>query len=222
MTDGRWVVAGVDRNALRPLRATHTADNLLIIGSETGMVHVPESTVVRKGRIGPGQMIAVDLDEGVLFDDMAIKDRIAAERPLWRMGEGFPRPRPTCQSPDAPLPGWSRAELTRRQVAAGVSAGGYGADPRPYGRGCEGSDRLHGRRRAARRHLRQVAPDQPVLPAEFQPGDEPADRLLRETRVMSLKTRFGNLANILDTDAQRIQYPGAGSARAQWQRVGDA
>ena len=41
MTDGRWVVAGVDRNALRPLRTTLTADNLLIVGSETGMVVVP-------------------------------------------------------------------------------------------------------------------------------------------------------------------------------------
>ena len=47
MTDGRWVVAGVDRNALRPLRTLRTADNLLIVGSEAGMVVVPESCVVR-------------------------------------------------------------------------------------------------------------------------------------------------------------------------------
>src|SRR3546814_3499570 len=60
MTDGRWVVAGVDRNALRPLRSTLTGDNLLIVGSETGMVVVPETTIVKKGRMGPGQMIAVD------------------------------------------------------------------------------------------------------------------------------------------------------------------
>src|SRR3546814_12810653 len=60
MTDGRWVVAGVDRNALRPLRYTLTGDNLLIVGSETGMVVVPETTIIRKGRMGPGQMIAVD------------------------------------------------------------------------------------------------------------------------------------------------------------------
>src|SRR3546814_2769083 len=50
MTDGRWVVAGVDRNALRPLRYTLTGDNLLIVGSETGMVVVPETTIIRKGR----------------------------------------------------------------------------------------------------------------------------------------------------------------------------
>jgi glutamate synthase (NADPH/NADH) large chain len=69
MTDGRWAVAGVDRNALRPLRYTQTSDGLLIVGSETGMVQISESSVIAKGRMGPGQMIAVDLENGVLFDD---------------------------------------------------------------------------------------------------------------------------------------------------------
>ncbi|MXD72791.1 hypothetical protein FQ022_25395, partial [Escherichia coli] len=79
MTDGRWAVAGMDRNALRPLRYVRTIDGLVIVGSESGMVVVPESTVVEKGRLGPGQMLAIDLDEGVLLHDRAIKDRIAGE-----------------------------------------------------------------------------------------------------------------------------------------------
>jgi glutamate synthase (NADPH/NADH) large chain len=79
MTDGRWVVAGVDRNALRPLRTLRTADNLLIVGSEAGMVVVPESSAVAKGRMGPGQMIAIDLEEGRFYDDAELKARIAAE-----------------------------------------------------------------------------------------------------------------------------------------------
>ena len=49
MTDGRWAVAGMDRNALRPLRYTRTADGLLIVGSESGMVVVPESDDRRQG-----------------------------------------------------------------------------------------------------------------------------------------------------------------------------
>ncbi len=53
MTDGHWAVAGVDRNALRPLRYSRTSDNLLVIGSETGMVVLPESTILEKGRLGP-------------------------------------------------------------------------------------------------------------------------------------------------------------------------
>jgi glutamate synthase (NADPH/NADH) large chain len=48
-------------------------------------------------------------------------------------------------------------------------------------------------------------PMQPFLPAEFQPGDQPADRPLREYRVMSLKTRFGNLKNVLDEDSSQTE-----------------
>ena len=77
MTDGRWAVAGMDRNALRPLRYTLTVDGLLIVGSDSGMVVVPESTIIAKGRLGPGEMIAVDLDEGRLLQDRAVKDRIS-------------------------------------------------------------------------------------------------------------------------------------------------
>src|SRR3546814_20193758 len=69
MTGGRWAVAVMDRNALRPLRYTLTDDGLLVVGSETGMVVVPETSVVEKGRLGPGQMIPVDPDEGRVFND---------------------------------------------------------------------------------------------------------------------------------------------------------
>ena len=67
MTDGRWAVAGVDRNALRPLRYSITGDNLLIIGIGNRHGLVAESQIVEKGGLGPGQMIAVDLDEATLF-----------------------------------------------------------------------------------------------------------------------------------------------------------
>ena len=61
---GRWAVAGMDRNGLRPLRYTITGEGLLIVGSETGMVRIDEATVVEKGRVGPGEMIAVDCERG--------------------------------------------------------------------------------------------------------------------------------------------------------------
>ena len=63
-TDGRWAIAGLDRNGLRPLRYSVTTDGLLILGSETGMVPLEEDQIAEKGRIGPGEMIAVDLDDG--------------------------------------------------------------------------------------------------------------------------------------------------------------
>ncbi|RZM07327.1 MAG: glutamate synthase large subunit, partial [Sphingomonas sp.] len=118
MTDGRWAVAGMDRNALRPLRYTRTSDGLLIVGSEAGMVVVPESTVLAKGRLGPGQMIAVDLDSGELLEDGAIKDRIAAEADYPNMIGKF-LSIDDLAGAEVATPQYSRAELTRRQVAAG-------------------------------------------------------------------------------------------------------
>src|SRR3546814_14305083 len=89
MTDGRWAVAGMDRNALRPLRYSLTADNLLVVGSESGMVLLPEASIRKKGRLGPGQMIAVDLDAGTLYEDRAIKDRIAGTQDYAARVKGF-------------------------------------------------------------------------------------------------------------------------------------
>ncbi len=63
-TDGRWVIAGLDRNGLRPLRYTVTRNKMLIVGSETGMVKLDEEEIIEKGRVGPGQTIAVDLEGG--------------------------------------------------------------------------------------------------------------------------------------------------------------
>src|SRR3546814_8731454 len=79
---GRWVLAGMDRNGLRPMRYIITGDGLLIVGSEAGMVKVDEVSVVEKGRLGPGQMIAVDLKEGRLYHDRELKDKVAALRPF--------------------------------------------------------------------------------------------------------------------------------------------
>ncbi|MDX3885431.1 MAG: glutamate synthase large subunit [Sphingomonas sp.] len=202
MTDGRWAVAGVDRNALRPLRTTQTADNLLIVGSETGMVVVPESSIVRKGRMGPGQMIAIDLEEGRLYDDRAIKDRIAAEQPYGEWVRNFLSIDDLPEAADA-RPAYDRAELTRRQVAAGQTLEDMELILAPQVEdakeaiGSMGDDTPLA-----------VISDKPRLVSHFfrqnfsQVTNPPIDSL-RETQVMSLKTRFGNLANILDVEAQQ-------------------
>ena len=92
MTDGRWVCGGLDRNGLRPMRYVVTGDGLLIAGSEAGMVPVDESTIREKGALGPGQMIAVDMAEGKLYHDVALKDKLAAAQPVWRMDREDRRP----------------------------------------------------------------------------------------------------------------------------------
>ena len=62
-TDGVVVGASLDRNGLRPARYKVTADGTVVMGSEVGIVELDESRIVEKGRLGPGQMIAVDTAE---------------------------------------------------------------------------------------------------------------------------------------------------------------
>ncbi|PKP67733.1 MAG: glutamate synthase large subunit, partial [Alphaproteobacteria bacterium HGW-Alphaproteobacteria-8] len=81
-TDGRWVMAGMDRNGLRPMRYVVTGDGLVIAGSEIGMAPVDEMTVLEKGRLGPGQMLAVDMVEQRLFRDAEIKNQLASAQPF--------------------------------------------------------------------------------------------------------------------------------------------
>ena len=204
MTDGRWAVAGMDRNALRPLRYTLTAENLLIVGSESGMVVVPESTIMAKGRLGPGQMIAVDLAEGKVYQDRAIKDRIAAEKPYADYVKGF---RDASHLP-APAhdarPQWERGELLRRQIAANVTLEDLELILAPMVEdakeaiGSMGDDTplaiISEKSRTTSHFFRQ----------NFSQVTNPPIDSLRERHVMSLKTRFSNLANILEDEAQNV------------------
>ena len=209
MTDGRWCLAGVDRSALRPMRYLLTNDNLLITGSEAGMVVVPETTIVAKGALGPGQMIAVDLDgdDGVsprFYADAAIKDRIAAAHPYGEWVEHF---RTFDQLPgyDGPQPpaAFDRGELRRRQVAAGLTAEDMELLLAPMVEdakeaiGSMGDDTplavISSRPRSLSHFFRQ----------NFSQVTNPPIDSLRETRVMSLKTRFANFSNILDHDARQ-------------------
>ena len=80
-SDGRWVVAALDRNGLRPQRYWVTLEGLVVLGSEAGIVRIPEHRIVQRGRLGPGQMLAVDLIEERLWLDRDIKQHYASRRP---------------------------------------------------------------------------------------------------------------------------------------------
>ncbi len=80
-SDGQVVGAALDRNGLRPLRYTLTAQGLLIVASETGVVSLDEQDVVEKGRLGPGEMIAVDVEQHVVLHNAQIKATLAQKQP---------------------------------------------------------------------------------------------------------------------------------------------
>ncbi len=80
-TDGEVIGAVLDRNGLRPSRYWVTADGLVIMASETGVLDIDPSQVVKKGRLEPGRMFLVDTKLGRIVDDEEIKAGLAAERP---------------------------------------------------------------------------------------------------------------------------------------------
>ena len=81
-SDGDIVGACLDRNGLRPARYKVTDDNIIVMGSEVGILSMDDSRVVEKGRLGPGQMIAVDTINKRLLKNPEIKDRLASMRPF--------------------------------------------------------------------------------------------------------------------------------------------
>jgi glutamate synthase domain-containing protein 2/glutamate synthase domain-containing protein 1/glutamate synthase domain-containing protein 3 len=80
-SDGIIAGATLDRNGLRPMRYAITSDGLLIAGSEAGTVEVDQTSIVEKGRLGPGQMVVVDTARKTVLRNSEIKAEIAALEP---------------------------------------------------------------------------------------------------------------------------------------------
>ncbi|MDG2451501.1 MAG: glutamate synthase large subunit [Paracoccaceae bacterium] len=204
MTDGRWVCAGLDRNGLRPMRYVVTGDGLLIAGSEAGMVPIDEAGVVEKGALGPGQMLAVDMKKGLMFHDEQMKDKLAKALPFgeW-VGKINELDETLGAVTEAPM--FEGDELRKRQIAAGYSIE-------------ELEQILAPMAEDAKEALASMGDDTPsaVLSEKYRPlshffrqnfsqvTNPPIDSL-REFRVMSLKTRFGNLKNVLDEDSSQTE-----------------
>lgn len=80
-TDGRQIGATLDRNGLRPARYCLTEDNWVVMASESGVLPIPESSIVKKWRLQPGKMFLVDLEAGRVIDDAELKETLAKAKP---------------------------------------------------------------------------------------------------------------------------------------------
>lgn len=80
-TDGKQIGAMLDRNGLRPARYYLTNDDRIILSSEVGVLDIDQSNITSKGRLGPGQMLLIDLEKGQLFTNDEIKNEIATKYP---------------------------------------------------------------------------------------------------------------------------------------------
>ena len=204
---GNWVIGGMDRNGLRPLRYTITKDGLLLAGSETGMVSIPPSNIQELGRLGPGEMIGVNLAEGRLVKDSELKSELSgrADWKSWlskshQLDEILAEKKDiTPQRPASDiirrrqlLAGWSMEDMElilQPMIETGKEAVGSMGDDTPL---AVLSSHYRGLHHFFRQNFSQVT-------------NPPIDSL-RERHVMTLRTRLGNLGNILDESAEQCDH----------------
>jgi glutamate synthase (NADPH/NADH) large chain len=118
-TDGTVVGAVLDRNGLRPSRYWVTSDGLVIMASEVGVVDVPASSIVEKGRLQPGRMFFIDTAEGRIVRDHEIKRSLASSRPY---GEWLARYQiELTDLPARPVNRFEESPLLRRQQVFGYT-----------------------------------------------------------------------------------------------------
>ncbi|WP_417490462.1 glutamate synthase large subunit [Maricaulis sp.] len=194
--DGRWAIAGLDRNGLRPMRYAITDDGLLVAGSETGMAPIAPERVAERGGITPGRLIALDLEEGRFYREHEILDTLSETHPYQRWLGEVEDIEPAIGIGPEPVK-FTDDERLRRQAAAGFSFEAIElvlaamAEDGKEAVGSMGDDTplavLSETYRPLSHFFRQT----------FAQVTNPPIDSLREGRVMGLKTRFRNLGNIL-------------------------
>lgn len=119
-TDGKSIGAVLDRNGLRPSRYIVTRDGLVVMASEVGALDIPPEDIVLKGRLEPGKMFLVNLEDGRIVDDEELKHEIATAKPYGKWLREYMVP--LAEVPDAPhVPGPDHDTLIHRQQAFGYT-----------------------------------------------------------------------------------------------------
>jgi len=194
-TDGRQVGATLDRNGLRPGRWVQTADGYVVLASETGVVKAAPSEIVRKGRLQPGKVFLVDLEQGRIVEDEEVKAQVAGQRPY---GEWYAERVVHLDDLPERAPRAPRVEpLRSKQLAFGYSQEDLRMVIAPMAANGEEPTASMGNDAA----LAVLSDRQPPLFAYFkqlfaQVTNPPIDPL-RESIVMSLATSVGGEVNLL-------------------------
>lgn len=224
-SDGRFAGATLDRNGLRPARYSVTADGLVVLASETGVLDLREREIVERGRLGPGQMLVVDVEQGLLWHNDEIKADLAARAPYAEWVEQGFRTLPEVSGASS---AWSEdrpATLLQTQVAFGFSAEDQRLVLQPMA--AEGKEPLWSMGDDAPLAILSSFPR--PLAAFFrqrfaQVTNPPIDPL-RETLVMSLDVFLGPRGNLLlesPEHAEVIHLPSPVLTTGQLQSLVDA
>ena len=200
-----WVIAGMDRNGLRPIRYTLTS-KYLIAGSETGMIVLPENEIIEKGRVGPGQMIAINFKEKKFYTDAEIKKYLSETKPFGDWTKKITHIDKLVKSVDEELRDIEPNDLRKRMSSFDWSIEDIELILHPMimekkeAIGSMGDDSplavLSKKYRGLHHFFRQ----------NFSQVTNPPVDSLRERVVMSLRTRIGNLSNILDENENQCDH----------------
>ncbi len=213
-TDGRRVGAILDRNGLRPMRYLTTSTNLIIAASEAGVATVDEGLIVSKGKLGPGQMILVDLERCLFMTNNHVKNDLA-RRPQYQ--EWLPglkavatetRPaqfRLNGYGYDYPIP--PKVNTTSQWLARLHAAFGYTNEEmtviiRPMAKDGKEPTGSMGDDTALAVLSAKARPLFHYFKQRFAQVTNPPIDPLRETFVMSLTTRLGARPNLLSESAK--------------------
>lgn len=199
-TNGKLIGATLDRNGLRPSRYCVTSDDRVIMASETGVLPVDPSLIIEKGRLQPGKMFVVDLEQGRIISDEELKQDICSQKPYADWLNRY-----KIRLEELPEPRVQFTDLHHEQVFKYQKAFGYSTEDletiiKPMavdGKepiGSMGSD-----------VPLAILSDQPQHLSSYfkqlfaQVTNPPIDPI-RERMVMSLSTFVGNNGNLLSED----------------------
>jgi glutamate synthase domain-containing protein 2/glutamate synthase domain-containing protein 3 len=194
-TDGRWAGAVLDRNGLRPGRWIQDTEGYVVLASETGVMTVAPEHVSRKGRLAPGKIFLLDLEDGTIVEDEEVKRRVARRKPY---GEWYERSVVHIDDLPEREPRVPRVEpLRSRQLAFGYSQEDLRMIIAPMASKGEEPVASMGNDSA----LAVMSDRQPTLFSYFkqlfaQVTNPPVDPI-RENVVMSLQTGVGAEFNLL-------------------------
>jgi len=201
---GDWIISGMDRNGLRPLRYIITNDGLLISGSEVGMVNVEEKNILKKGRVGPGELIAINYKEKKFYQSDELKHQLSERQDYSNWNKKTTKLDAILSDKKIVKPLESIDKIYYQKaksfnlsletldlildpmVKTGQEAIGSMGDDTPLSVLTERYRGLHS-----------------FFKQNFSQVTNPPIDSLREQVVMSLKTRLGNLGNIVEEDSEQ-------------------
>ncbi len=195
-TDGRYVGAALDRNGLRPCRYAFTSDGLIVAGSEAGLVDLDPERVIHSGRLGPGQMLVVDLQQRQVYENDALLDHFDADGSYAALVDDR-----TIETDWVDLPATDTAGVQQAQANFGYTKEDVRMVLQPMF--ADGKDAVWsmGDDTPLAYLARAPRPVYAYFRQRFAQVTNPAIDPLREAVVVSLHTRLGPWSHLLDKHA---------------------